>query len=154
VKCVKWPRKAALIGFVTVAVLSVFALLWRVNFFLIPFASLKEDGLSCVGYVYANSYRPSRVTHLLVTREESGQKYSYLAYLEGDHGGPAVMDCDDWTAPRAPFFMFPHVNPPCIHWYAAEESPPEPKTPQRNVKVGEQSFEFTANDGKRVSVRW
>lgn len=150
----KSPRKAALIVVFAVAALLILAVLWRVNFFLIPFASLDADGLSSAGYVYANSYRPSQVTHLLITRQESGKQHSYLAYLGNDHGGPAVMDCEDWTAPHAPFFMFPDVNPPCIHWYAAENPPPEPTTPKRNVAVGKQSFEFTANDGKRVGVRW
>jgi hypothetical protein len=139
---------------VALLVIAVFWVAWRVNFFLLPFASIKEDGADGSGYVYANTYRPSRVTHLLVTRQESGQKHSYLASVENDHGGPAVMDCDEWKAPHAPFFIVPDVNPPCIHWYAAEQVPPEPKTPKRNVVIGDQSIEFTANDGKRVAVHW
>jgi hypothetical protein len=151
---VKRPAKIVLVCIFSVAALSLVAHLWRVNFFLLPFASIKEDGMNGSGYVYANSYRSSRVTSLLVTRQELGQKHSYLLSVENDHGGPGVMDCDEWTPPQAPFFMFPDVNPPCIHWFAAEESPPEPKTPTRNLILGKQSIEFTANDGKRVAINW
>ena len=152
----KTTRKHALILAGTLAGLLVGLILWKSNFFLLPFATVAEDGHTASGYVYANSYRPSRVTHLLITRSEVGQQHSYLASIEDDpyHGGPVILDCEDWIAPHAPFFMFPDVNPPCIRWYAAEDVPPEPKAPKRNLKVKGQSFEFTANDGKRVTVSW
>jgi len=98
----------------------------------------------------------TRVTHLVVTRWESGRQHSYLAWIQNDphHGAPVVSDCEEWRAAYLPLFMFPDVNPPCIKWYAAEEVPPPLKTPNRDVKVKDRSVEFTANDGKRVTVRW
>jgi hypothetical protein len=136
--------------------LIVAVIIWKANFFLLPFATIEENGHTASGYVYTNSYQPKRVTHLVITRRESGQKHSYLVWIEDDshHGAPVVSDCEEWTVAYLPLFMFPDVNPPCFKWYAAEEAPPPPKTPKRDVKVEERSVEFTANDGKRVTVRW
>jgi hypothetical protein len=136
--------------------LVVAVIIWNANFFLLPFATIEENGHKVSGNVYTNSYQPKRVTHLVVTLSESGQKHSYLAWIEDDphHGAPVVSDCEDWTVPHLPLFIFPHVNPPCVKWYAAEEVPPPPRTPKRDVKVKGLSLEFTANDGKRVTVRW
>jgi hypothetical protein len=127
-------------------------IIWKANFFLLPFATIEGNGHAEKGYVFANK----RATHLVITRFEGGQRRSYLAWIENDspHGAPLVSDCEDWTAPLLPMFMFPHVNPPCVKWYAAEEVPPPSRTPMRDVKVKGHSFEFTANDGKRVTVRW
>jgi hypothetical protein len=135
-------------------VVTATAVVWKADFFLLPFATLEENGAKTSGYVYANSYRFNRVSHLLITRRESHRRHSYLASLEDGHGGPFVLDCEDWIAPHVLLFMFPDVNPPCIHWYAAEDVLPEPKAPKRSVKVESRLLEFTANDGKRVSVRW
>jgi hypothetical protein len=136
--------------------LVVAVIIWKANFFLLPFATIEENGHTVSGYVYTNSYQPKRVTHLVITRWESGQQHSYLAWIEDDphHGAPVVSDCEEWTAPHLPLFMFPDVNPPCIRWYAAEEVPPPPRTPKRDVRVKERSVDFTANDGRRVTVRW
>jgi hypothetical protein len=130
--------------------------IWKANFFLLPFATIEENGRRVGGYVYANSYESKRVTHLVVTRSESGQRHSYFAWIEDDphHVAPVVFDCEDWTSPLLPLFMFPHVNPPCVKLYAAEDVPSPPKTPKRDVKVKRRSVEFTANDGRRVTVRW
>ena len=136
--------------------LIVAVIVWKANFFLLPFATIEENGHTTSGYVYTNSCQPKRVTHLVITRRESGQKHSYLVRIEDDpqHGAPVVSDCEEWTAAYLPLFMFPDVNPPCVKWYAAEEAPPPPRTPKRDVRVKERSVEFTANDGKRVTVRW
>jgi hypothetical protein len=131
-------------------------LVWKADYFLLPFASLEQAGRKASGHIYANSYNSGRVTHLVITRPEAGRPQSYLAWIEDDpqHGAPVVSDCEDWTTPPLPLFMFPDVNPPCIKWYAAEDAPPEPTTPKRNPKVAGRSLTFTANDGKRVTVRW
>ena len=149
---VKSTLKRAILAVAIPTALVVVLVIWKANFFLLPFATIEENGHTERGYVYANK----RVTHLVITRFEGGQRRSYLAWIENDppHGAPLVSDCEDWTTPRLPMFMFPHVNPPCIKWYAAEESPPLPRTPERDVKVRGRSVEFTANDGKRVTVRW
>ncbi len=127
-------------------------IIWKANFFLLPFATIEGNGHAENGYVYANK----QTTHLVITRFEGGQRRSYLAWIGNDppHGAPLVSDCEDWMAPLLPMFMFPHVNPPCVKWYAAEEIPPPSRTPLRDVKVKGRSVEFTANDGKRVTVRW
>jgi hypothetical protein len=153
---VKRTLKRALVAAAIPSALVVALMIWKANFFLLPFATIEENGHVERGYVYANSYHPKRVTHLVITRSESGHRHSYLAWVEDDphHGAPAISDCEDWTIAYLPLFMFPHVNPPCIKWYAAEEAPLPPKTPKRDVKVEERSVEFTANDGKRVTVRW
>ena len=109
---------AVVVGIPTALITAV--IIWKANFFLLPFATIKENGHTASGYVYT----------------------------------PLVSDCEEWTAAYLPLFMFPDVNPPCIEWYAAEEVPPPPKAPKRDVKVKERSVEFTANDGKRVTVRW
>lgn len=154
VRRVKALLKGAAVLAGTLVILIGSIIVWKANFFLLPLATLEENGVKSSGYVYGNSYRPKRVSSLLITRQESDRRHSYLASIDNNHGGPVVLDCEDWTAPHAPLFMFPDVNPPCIHWYAAEDVPPAPRTPKRNVKVETQLVEFTANDGKRVRVRW
>jgi hypothetical protein len=148
-------KYAVLVGGILI-VLLIGLVIWKANFFLLPLAAVEVNGRNEGGYVYANSYLSDRVTHLVITRSEAGGTHSYLVWLEDDphHGAPVVSDCESWTAPRMPLFMFPHVNPPCVRWYAAEDAPPQLKTPNRNVKVEGHSLEFTANDGKRVTVRW
>lgn len=139
-----------------VAAIIICAIVWKANFFLLPLAGIQEDGGTARGHVYANSYRAGRVTHLVITRVEAGRQHSYLAWIEHDsaHGAPVVSDCENWTTPPLPLFMFPDVNPPCIKWYAAEDVPPQATTPKRDVKVQGRSIEFTANEGKRVTVHW
>jgi hypothetical protein len=149
---VKRTIKQVLVAAAILIALVGAIIVWKANFFLLPSATIEENGHTESGYVHANK----RVTHLVITRSEGGQRRSYLAWIENDppHGAPLVSDCEDWTAPHLPLFMFPHVNPPCIKWYAAEEVPPPPRTPERDVKVKGRSVEFTANDGKRIAVRW
>jgi hypothetical protein len=153
---VKRVLKYAAVVVSILVVLIVAVIIWKANFFLLPFATIEENGHTVSGYVYTNSYLPKRVTHLVVTRWESGRQHSYLAWIQDDspHGAPVVSDCEEWTAAYLPLFMFPDVNPPCIKWFAAEEVPPPSKTPKRDVKVKDRSVEFTANDRKRVTVRW
>ncbi len=137
--------------FVTVVVVAV---ILKANLFLLPFAIIAENGRAESGYVYANSYRPKRIDHLVITKFENGQRRSYFLWIGDGRGGPAVSDCEEWTAPHLPLFMFPDVNPPCTKWYAAEEIPTLQKTSERDVKVKQRSVEFTANDGGRVTVSW
>ena len=147
-------RTLKYVAFAPIA-LVVTVFIWKANFFLFPFATIEENGQAVSGYVYTNSYQPKRVTHLLITRSERGQQHSYLAWFEDDphHGTPVVSDCEEWTPPHLPLFMFPDVNPPCIEWYVAEEVPPPPRTPERDVRVKGRSVEFTADDEKRIAVR-
>ena len=144
-------RKAILLGVIVLVFVGVF--LAKANFHIMPFARLTEDGKPTDGYVHRNSYRRP-LTRLFVTRSEMGRRRSYLVSIEHhSHGGPFVGFCDDWAAPRWPAFLFPHVNPPCIHWYASD-GPTPPAEPERNVKTENDAVEFTANDGKRVRVSW
>jgi hypothetical protein len=135
----------------------IFAIIiWKANFFLLPFATIEENGHTASGYVYSNSYQPKRITHLVITRRENGQQHSHLVWIENDphHGAPMVLDCKEWTVAYLPLFMFPDGNPPCVKWYAEGEVPQSTRTPKRDVKVKERSVEFTANDGRRVDVQW
>ncbi len=143
-------RKRALIAVAIPIALVILVFSFKAHFFILPFATIEENGQVVGGYVYGNSYRPKRVSHILVTRSENGQRHSYLASIHG----PIVFDCEDWTAPHLPLFMFPDVNPPCVKVYLAEEIPLLPKTPERDIKATDRTFDFTANDGKRVTVKW
>ena len=141
------------IPLVVIVLLLAGLFLAKANFYIMPFARITADGKLISGYVHRNSYRRP-LTHLVVTRNEMGRRRSYLVGTEHDsHGGPFAWYCDDWSPPRWPAFWFPDVNPPCIHWYAAE-APPPPAEPKRNTKTESNAVEFTANDGKRIRVSW
>jgi hypothetical protein len=139
-------------------VLGVIVLLFAVlilataNLYIIPFARITEDGKPVGGYVHRNSYR-GPLKRLVVTRSEMGRRRSYLVGIDDAHGGPFAGYCDDWTAPPWPAILLRHVNPPCVHFYAAGVPPP-PYEPTRNIRTENNAVEFTANDGKRIRVSW
>ena len=141
---------AILLG--VVVLLFAVLVLVTANFYIMPFARITEDGKPVGGYVHRNSYRRP-LTRLVVTRSETGRRRSYLVGIDDAHGGPFVGYCDDWTPPQWPAILLPHVNPPCVHWYAADGSP-TPYAPSRNIRTEKSAVEFTANDGKRIRVSW
>jgi hypothetical protein len=76
------------------------------------------------------------------------QPRSYLVALPGPEEG-GVSDCLGWVAPRWPAVpIAADAHPPCWGFGRPESEP------KRDLVVDSRGFEFTANDGSRITVRW
>jgi hypothetical protein len=144
-RALKIAASSALV-FVGVAVaLSIFSP-YTAWYFIVPTAHLTVDGRPVHGWLH----RGSHAKVLFLTRQVKGKSESYMVGLR-DSRPRLVLSCGAWTAPRLPAFPVGDVNPPCLFASSAADSP---LLPDRNLLVGLDSVEFTADDGSRIKATW
>ncbi len=118
-------------------------------YFVVPKARLTVDGRREQGWLHRGNHRET----LFLTRRSKGKAESYMIWIPHDRQGIA-WSCGNWTAPRFPAFSIGDVNPPCWTFSAGEAPTPKPTLPARNLAVGADFVEFTADDGSRIKASW
>jgi hypothetical protein len=118
-------------------------------YFVVPNARFTVDGRREKGWLHRGNHGAT----LFVTRRDRGKAESYMVSFPPQREG-IVWSCGNWTAPRFPAFPIGDVNPPCWTFIASESRTPKPALPARNLKVGTDFVEFTADDGSRIKESW
>jgi hypothetical protein len=113
-------------------------------YFVVPGARVTVDSKRVNATVHR--HRDRAENYLIVTRENGRRRESYL--LAPRFAG----DCGTWVAPKSPIFGLGDVNPPCV--FVGDVWGKQDAPVRRDLRYGSKSFEFTANDGKRVSISW
>jgi hypothetical protein len=120
-------------------------------YFMVTDSRITVDGKPTNGRLHRMTFH--RGTTYFLTRKGEGNVESYR--VTRTDRGDRVSSCKGWTAPHWIVFPLNHQEMPCIVWVAAEEHHnvvEEP--PPRNLQVGPNFLEFTADDGKRVRASW
>ncbi len=120
---------------------------YTVYFIIVPGAKLFTDGKPVAGWLH----KGGKGQLLILTRNVAESRESYWISRPGDRGG-SILSCGHWTAPRFPLVAIGDVNPPCLSFFFAESSKPNP--PKRSAIFGKTSVEFTGDDGGRIKVAW
>jgi len=112
-------------------------------YLLVPWARLTVNGASVPGWVYRGIPRGG----LRVTLDDPHHRQSYW-FLDSTIGIPRyrLHACTTWTAPRLPMFTEGDYGFPCFEY---GDNPPD-----RRLVVKPGFIEFSADDGRRVGVRW
>jgi len=148
---------AWLVVAVTLLIVAMFAYTtvrgYTTWYFMLPSARLTVDGKPTDGRLHRHTDGRWKITYL--TRKDAGRIESYRVTQDIDRG-TGVSSCGDWTAPQWPVFPVNHQAVPCFFFVAAEEHPGkvEAEPPARNLQVGPNFIEFTADDGKRIRASW
>lgn len=139
----------------TIAAAALFAVVvireaffgYTAYFVIVPGARVLADGKPAAGWLH----RGGKGQLLIVTRDVAGKRDSYWINRP-DHRGGYVLSCGDWTAPKSPLVAIGDVNPPCLSF--SFNQPPISDSPKPSPKFGRATVEFTAEDGKRITVAW
>lgn len=113
-------------------------------------AVLTLDGRIIEGWVHREWKHP----FVIVTRNSSGLRESYLVAMSSNPRETYVDRCGDWIAPHFPIFPFPVATSDglaCLGWSSAWH--PEQHRPIKLSVGNAGALDFIAEDGAAIRVR-